>query len=394
MSNKLSNVIRTMIVVLLVSSFLVGCASTNGGDKETNQIGQEEMNGENTGLVHERTMELKYAKHFAVDYYKDGYKVITDASDRKILIVPEGKEVPEMEEEMVVIQKPIETVSIYSTIDAAWFRPIGALDRIVATTFEASSWRIPEIVEGLENGNISYIGKTSALDYELLQAVAPTVNLLSKSSQEELFPKYDELGLDYISMGAYLEEDPRARLEWVKFTSALFDKEEEAIQFFDEELARMDAVSKKAAESTEEKLNVAFVYFSPSKSVFYVHNGKGHHAVTTEIAGGVHYPKDFAQDKNGFVPTTNEEFYKIMSDVDLILYDNISGHGIQNMNDLLEKASFVSDLKVVEEGRIWGLQKEFWQSADKIADITEALNSILTTPHGEMTENDYYFLMK
>ena len=64
------------------------------------------------------------------------------------------------------------------------------------------------------------------------------------------------------------------------------------------------------------------------------------------------------------------------------------------MKDLLEKASFVSDLKVVQEGKIWGLQKEFWQSADKIADITEALNSILTTPHGEITENDYYFLMK
>ena len=344
---------KVVFMGLIASMVLVGCTG-NKTEQVLDEKPIEQANNDTAGLVHEKTLELKYAKHFSVDYYKDGYKIITDASNRKTLFVPEGKEVPEIEEDVHVLTQSIETVGLYSTVDAAWFRPLNELKRIKTVTFEEEKWRIDEIAEGMKDGEITYIGKSSALDYELLQSANPTVHLLSKSSEDELFPKFDELGLDYISMGAYLEEDPRGRLEWVKFVGALVDKDEEAEEFFNLELARIEEITKKVAEANKEKPKVALVYFSGSKEVFYVNNGKGHQAITTELSGGTTYPDGLDQEKSGSVAVTNEEFYKMMEDVDVIIYDNITGHTIQNIDDMLQKADYLADIKAVKEGKVWG----------------------------------------
>ena len=251
---------KVVFMGLIASMVLVGCTG-NKTEQVLDEKPIEQANNDTAGLVHEKTLELKYAKHFSVDYYKDGYKIITDASNRKTLFVPEGKEVPEIEEDVHVLTQSIETVGLYSTFDAAWFRPLNELKRIKTVTFEEEKWRIDEIAEGMKDGEITYIGKSSALDYELLQSANPTVHLLSKSSEDELFPKFDELGLDYISMGAYLEEDPRGRLEWVKFVGALVDKDEEAEEFFNLELARIEEITKNLANANKEKKKVYLVYF-------------------------------------------------------------------------------------------------------------------------------------
>lgn len=393
MVKRFSKFNKVVFMGLIASMVLVGCTG-NKTEQVLDEKPIEQANNDTAGLVHEKTLELKYAKHFSVDYYKDGYKIITDASNRKTLFVPEGKEVPEIEEDVHVLTQSIETVGLYSTFDAAWFRPLNELKRIKTVTFEEEKWRIDEIAEGMKDGEITYIGKSSALDYELLQSANPTVHLLSKSSEDELFPKFDELGLDYISMGAYLEEDPRGRLEWVKFVGALVDKDEEAEEFFNLELARIEEITKKVAEANKEKPKVALVYFSGSKEVFYVNNGKGHQAITTELSGGTTYPDGLDQEKSGSVAVTNEEFYKMMEDVDVIIYDNITGHAIQNIDDMLQKADYLADIKAVKEGKVWGLQKDYWQAADRIGDIIVDLNEVIYEESGELEENTYYYLMK
>ena len=48
-----------------------------------------------SGLVYDHSMELDYAEQFSVDYYKDGYALITIADKDRFLVVPEGKKAPE-----------------------------------------------------------------------------------------------------------------------------------------------------------------------------------------------------------------------------------------------------------------------------------------------------------
>ena len=47
------------------------------------------------GLTFDHSMELSYAKEFNVDYYNDGYTLITIDQEGQFLVVPEGKEAPE-----------------------------------------------------------------------------------------------------------------------------------------------------------------------------------------------------------------------------------------------------------------------------------------------------------
>ncbi|HEY4543109.1 MAG TPA: ABC transporter substrate-binding protein [Tissierellaceae bacterium] len=389
------NKTKLAVIALSAALALTSCGNKDKDvNKEESQV-VEEVKDE-TGLVHEKEMELKYAKHFKVDYYKDGYKKITDASDREILLIPEGKEIPEMEKEMLTLQMPIDTVGLYSTVDASWFRPINLMDKIATVTFDKEKWQMDEMIENFENETTTFVGKSSALDYELIQEVNPSLHLLSKSSEEKLFPKFDELELDYVSMGAYLEEDPRARMEWMKFVAALFDKEEEAEEYFENELKRIEEVVAKVEKDNSEKPNVAIIYFSPSKEIFNVTKPVGHQAVTTELAGGIPYPTAEMRgdvEGRGNNSMTNEEFYTQMQDADIIIYDNITGHGIQSMADLLQKAEFVSDLKAVEGKKVYGLQRTYWQSADKVADMVEDLYEVLNAPEGEFEENRFYFLM-
>ena len=57
---------------------------------------EEESTEETAEFEYESSMELDYAENFKVDYYTGGYTLLTTTMDnRKFLIVPEGKNVPE-----------------------------------------------------------------------------------------------------------------------------------------------------------------------------------------------------------------------------------------------------------------------------------------------------------
>ena len=48
------------------------------------------------GLKYDHSLELQYADQFSVDYYEDGYALLTIAGDGQVLLVPEGKEAPDV----------------------------------------------------------------------------------------------------------------------------------------------------------------------------------------------------------------------------------------------------------------------------------------------------------
>ena len=77
---------------------------------------KENTHTEIKGLTFDHSMELTYAEQFSVDYYKDGYALITIAEEGQFLVVPEGKEAPEdLDPKIAVIQKPVENIYLVAT---------------------------------------------------------------------------------------------------------------------------------------------------------------------------------------------------------------------------------------------------------------------------------------
>lgn len=399
-----------LAMILILSVGLIACSGDNDTIDDDSDVDSVETTDENTNeeddvveedsdvteLVHESTMELDYAENFKVDYFEGGYKIITDAAGRELLLVPEGKEVPELDREVIVKQMPLDDLVIASTVDACWFRAIDSIDKLSGVTYPKENWYIDEIREGLENGDIVFLGKTKALDYELLESIEPDLFMISEASFKNTEGKLEELGIDHFFMGAYLEEDPRGRMEWVKLAGALLDKEDEAKDFYDGEIEKIDNILAEIGDIDDsERPKVANVYWSASKQLFRVTNNYGHTPKTTELAGGLHWPQDLNPEKRGGSDFSNEDFYTAMEDVDIILYDEASGKEVTNKEELLGKAPFVEDLKAFQNDNIFMVRRSMWQAADKIGDVIIELNEIIENPDSDtVDEMDYYYRMK
>lgn len=408
MNKKMSNLSKLMILVLVMSLVLTGCKSKENNvevkslenaDNKVEDIVNEEKNDEiideDTGLVYERSMELKYAKSFSVDYYKDGYKKLTDWTGRKTLLVPEGKEVPEVKGEINVIQLPIKSVGAFSTLIATEFRPLDVIDKISLVTTAQDKWYISEIKQMMEEGKTTYVGKNSAPDYEIIESVKPDIILITTGTSrggDETVAKLNEIGVKWISHGSHRETDPRGRLEWVKLSGALFDKEKEAEDFFESELAKIEEIEKKVSNMEKEKKKFATTFLS--KDIYYVRNKGDYEVKMFELAGGEYIFSDLNPNEDGNTKMNAEELYKGIENAEILFYNNVNGPSIQSIADLVANAEYLGDIKAVKEGNVWGYKPHYYQSADHVADIINDLYTILTTPAGEITETEYYFLMK
>ena len=76
--------LTSLLTILLITSF-TSCKLKQS--KETLNNNKEIS----TDLTWQSNMELRYASEFSIDYYNDGYRLITIAQDGRYLIVPEQK---------------------------------------------------------------------------------------------------------------------------------------------------------------------------------------------------------------------------------------------------------------------------------------------------------------
>ena len=103
--------IKWICLILTGLLGLAGCGSPSSDSEGADRQKQR------TELVYERSMELKYAENFKVDYYEGGYTMLTNLLDHeKFLIVPEGKEEPEgLEKDTVILKRPIQNVYLVAS---------------------------------------------------------------------------------------------------------------------------------------------------------------------------------------------------------------------------------------------------------------------------------------
>lgn len=336
-------------------------------------------------------MELKYASGFSVDYCAGGYKIITDGLNRSFLWVPEGAETPETD--LPVLQAPLTEIGCFSTTHAVLFKALDQLERIRLVTWDRDGWYIEQMRQQMDRGETVYVGRSKEPDYELILSVHPQLTLItanSSSSSAETLQKFDELDLPWIAALEHLENHPLGRLEWVKLAGALMDMEEEANAFFSDAEARVEAVmAASVAEEARPSFNQAFLY----KGKVYIRNDDDYTNEMISLAGGRNILEGIRPGEGGTSTITLEDYYARTRDTDVLIYDTTSDVSVSSIGDLLAYGDYLSDIKAIREGNVWGIQPYYYQNADDVATMIEELHQILYSP--EPPQNlKYYFKLE
>lgn len=326
-------------------------------------------------------LELQYAEQFTVEHCNDGCELITIGDDR-FLLVPEGKEAPANTGGAVVLKQPLDNIYLASSAAMDLFGSIDELDRIKMTSTDVKNWTLPYVREALESGAMSYIGKYSAPDYEMLAeeqcdiAIENTMIYHSPAVREQLI----SMGIPVLTERSSYESHPLGRMEWMKLYGLLTGDEEKAERVFNEKIKAFSELETEDIPE-EKRLKAAFFYIS-SNGYVTIHKPGDYVARMIELAGGkyIFTAADLNIDDNA-LSTMNiqlEKFYEIARDADVLIYNSTIDGEIDTIEQLTEKSSILADLSAVKKGNVWCTGQNMFQQTTGAADMIMDLNRIFT----------------
>lgn len=366
------------LFVLMLGLFLfAGCEITN----EDKPDPEAEISKE---LTYASTVKNDYAENFKIYNYKDGYKLLhLIPDDTRYLVVPEGKSVPsDLEENITVVQLPVQNLLISSTPTTSLINAIGDLDKIKLTTTKQSTWYIEPVIENMKAGKLTYIGEYKAPDYEILEKNKPTISVFSTmlDSVPEVRAKLQELSIPVMLDYASNEAHPLARVEYTKLYGALIGTADEKIN----EVYNAQVKYVKEIEKVEKTGKTAAIFYITSKGALYVRNAGDYVTKMLTLAGGDYADPTYGEGKTGNTQTTFEDFYTKFADADFIIYIWSMGGKPANMDEFTAKNELLKDFKAVKENNVWCTTPDFFQIADTlgymISDMNKMLNSNQDTP--------------
>lgn len=328
-------------------------------------------------LVYEYSMELQYAENFSVDYFMGGYTLLTIKDGTEILVVPEGKEIPEgLDNSMIVMQRPVENLYLVASAVMDMFDELNAVDAITFSGQKEEDWYIEAAKEAMEKGNMVYAGKYNKPDYELIAQgnCSLAIENMMISHSPEVIEMLHNFGISVMIEYSSYEPHPLGRVEWIKFFGALVGKEEEANQAFEKQVAILEKVT--ADEKTDK--TVAF-FFITSNGLVQVRQSSDYIPKMIELAGGQYIFEELG-DPESARSTMNiqiEEFYSSAKDADFIIYNSSIDGGVRTIEELLDKCALLKDFKAVQEGNVWCTTNDMYQQSMSIGYLMEDIYNML-----------------
>ena len=363
---------------------LFACIQISGcGDGQTSwKSGDHEISSE---LNYEKSMDLDYATEFAVDYYENGFTLISISDGSRFLLNTEGEQVPEdLEKGITVLNAPVSNIYLVASATMDMFCSIGALDHICLSGLPEEKWEIPEAKAAMESGQIVYAGKYNAPDYELIcskecgLAIESTMIGHSPEVKENL----ESFGIPVLVDHSSYETNPLGRTEWVKLYGLLTGHEDQAEQAFDAEAKAFEQVSDQDATGK----TVAFFYITTNGEA-NVRKSADYLPKMIELAGGSYIFDDLGDEEEATstVSLQMEEFYAGAKDADYIIYNSTIEGELSSMQDLLAKSPLLEKFKAVKEGHVYCTTKNLYQSTMELGTITSDIRKMLTGDDADLT---------
>lgn len=331
-----------------------------------------------------KKLDLTYAKEFSVDFYGD-YKLITISGKDKFFLVPENFEVPKnLPKDFTILKQPLDKTYLVSSSVIDFITTLDALDFIKFSGIKENALYIPQAKDAMQNKKILYAGKYNAPDYELLYSA--NCNLAIENTMifhsPQVIEKLKELEIPVLVEKSTYENHPLGRLEWIKLYGLLFNREEIAQKFFDDENAKITSI----IQNKNLKKTVVFFFITSNGSV-NVRRPNDYIAKIINLSGGKYILDDLPSESENSLSTMNmqfENFYLKTMNADILIYNNTIDRNLFSMEDLLSKNEMFKDFKAYKENKIYCTQKNFFQEVTGLADFMQDLNKIFSDDDSDL----------
>ena len=357
----------------------------NAGQMKNGENDSEILKGDpqiSSALTYTGSLSLTYAREFRVDEYEGGYRLLTTRDEKRMLIVPEGRDAPsDLPEDVQVLQQPVKDIYIAASAVMDFFAGLDEnLSCVRYSSLTEDSWGIEEARKAMAEGSIKYAGKYSVPDYEQLLsggcrlAVENTMIFHTPEIKEQLEAVGIPVLIDYSSY----ETHPLGRVEWVKFYGALLSREEEAEAIFEEQEGILKRVTEEMA-TQETAPTVAFFYINASGGV-NVRKSTDYVPAMIALAGGSYIPESTGENSDGraSINMQMEAFYQQAKDADYLIYNSTIEGEVHSLQELCDKDEVLKDFKAVKEGRVYCTTGDLYQRSLSAGVFIEDVHRMLT----------------
>ncbi len=148
------------------------------------------------------------------------------------ILHPKGTPKPFKSSTAIFVEVPIERVVVTSTTDIPILEYMDLEEKLVG--FPHTDYISSEKTRALiTNGKIKELGKEYNLNTEVVLELAPELIIgFSATGNTKSYDLIQKTGIPVVMNGAWMEEHPLGRAEWIKFIAAFFGKEDKAEEIF------------------------------------------------------------------------------------------------------------------------------------------------------------------
>lgn len=278
-------------------------------------------------------------------------------------------------------------IVVMSSTHIAMLDAVGETDRIVGVSL-IDYVNNPEIQRRRDSiGDVGYEGN---VNYELLMSLEPDIVLLyGVNGANPMEGKLRELGIPYMYVGDYLEEDPLGKAEWIVALSELTGKRERGEEVFSGIPQRYNALKQKVAEAGNTRPRV--MVNAPYGDTWHVPPVGSYAARLISDAGG-----DYLCDKNtgnSSMPIDIEEAYRLVSEADVWINTGTAS----SLDDVKTMCPKFTGTRCLSDGKVYNNNlratatggNDYFESGVVNPDIV--LRDLVKIFHPELVEDDFVY---
>ena len=268
------------ILLLIIPALLISLANCTQGKKKSGEK-----------AVSDVQLNVHYAKGFTISNHGNYRKVSVENPWQKstginleYYIVDRTKEIPKELAGKVVIRTPVSRVICLSTSHVGFLSALHEISSLKAVS-GAPFISDPEAQKAVASKEIADIGYDQGINYELILSLKPDLIIAYGVGGDVtgFINKLQDLGLNVILNGEYLEETPLAKAEWIKFVGTFYNKDGDAADYFSLIEKNYKAISAKVENVKNRPVVLTGL---PYKDAWWMAGGHSNLAALIHDAGG------------------------------------------------------------------------------------------------------------